>query len=52
MKDKNKTRCLKLDTSVVIPDYLQEAVKDSRLGENLNGPFDNAEDAVASMLED
>lgn len=31
---------------------LQEAVYDSRYRKNLNGPFDNAEDAVASMLED
>ena len=31
---------------------LQEAVYDSRFHRNLNGPFDNAEDAVASMLED
>ena len=30
---------------------LQEAVYDSRFHRNLNGPFDNAEDAVASMLE-
>ena len=35
-----------------IPDSLQEAIYDSRLQRNLNGPFDNAEDAVASMLED
>ncbi len=35
------------------PSYtLQEAVYDSRLRRNLNGPFDTAEDAVASMLED
>ena len=31
---------------------LQEAVYYSRFQRNLNGPFDNAEDAVASMLED
>ena len=31
---------------------LQEAMYDSRSRRNLNGPFDNAEDAVASMLED
>lgn len=31
---------------------LQEAVYDSRFRRNLNGTFDNAEDAVASMLED
>ena len=35
-----------------IPDFLQEAIYDSRLYRNLNGPFGNAEDAVASMLED
>ena len=31
---------------------LQEAVYDSRFRRNLNGPFDTAEDAVASMLKD
>ena len=35
-----------------IPYSLQEAVYDSRFRRNLNGPFDNAADAVASMLED
>lgn len=35
-----------------IPFSLQEAVYDSRFRQNLHGPFDNAEDAVASMLED
>lgn len=35
-----------------IPHSLQEAVYDSRWQRNLNGPFDNAEDAVNSMLED
>ena len=35
-----------------LPYSLQEAVYDSRLRKNLNGPFDDAEDAVASMLED
>ena len=35
-----------------IPYQLQEAVYDSRFRRDLNGPFDNAEDAVASMLED
>ena len=35
------------------PSYsLQEAVYDSRFRRNLNGPFDTAEDAVSSMLED
>ena len=36
----------------VMPVSLQEAVYDSRFQRNLNGPFDNAEEAVASMLED
>lgn len=31
---------------------LEEAVYDSRFQRNLYGPFENAEDAVASMLED
>lgn len=31
---------------------IQEAVLDSRYRRNLNGPFDTAEDAVASMLEE
>ena len=35
-----------------IPDSLQEAIYDSRFQRNLNGPFDNAEEAVSSMLED
>lgn len=35
-----------------IPSSLQDAIYDSRLRNNLNGPFDNAADAVASMLED
>ena len=35
-----------------VPDSLQEAVYGSRLRRNLNGPFDSAEAAVASMLED
>lgn len=30
----------------------QEAVYDSRFRKNLNGPFETAEDAVASMLKD
>lgn len=36
----------------IIPYSLQEAVYDSRYRRNLNGPFDTAENAVASMLED
>ncbi|MFG6339759.1 MAG: type II toxin-antitoxin system RelB/DinJ family antitoxin [Lachnospiraceae bacterium] len=35
-----------------IPAALQEAVYDSRFRHNLYGPFDSAEEAVASMLED
>lgn len=35
-----------------IPFSLQEAVLDSRFRRNLNGPYDNAKDAVASMLEE
>lgn len=36
----------------IIPYSLQEAVYDSRFRRNLNGFFDDAEDAVASMLKD
>lgn len=35
-----------------IPEYLREAVYDSRYGRNLIGPFATAEEAVAAMLED
>ncbi|MCM1186440.1 MAG: type II toxin-antitoxin system RelB/DinJ family antitoxin [Lachnospira sp.] len=35
-----------------IPAALQEAIYDSRFQRNLNGPFDDAKDAVASMLEE
>jgi len=35
-----------------IPPSLREAIQDSRNFENLNGPFNSAEAAVASMLED
>lgn len=35
-----------------IPNSLEEAVFDSRFQRNLHGPFNNAEEAVASMLED
>ena len=34
------------------PADLQEAINDSRDRKNLHGPFDTAEDAVKSMLED
>lgn len=34
-----------------VPDSLREAIYDSRLRRNLNGPFNSAEEAVASMLE-
>ena len=35
-----------------LPEDLMEAVRDSRTGKNLHGPFSTAEAAVASMLED
>ena len=35
-----------------LPKDLMEAVADSRERRNLCGPFDSAEEAVASMLED
>lgn len=35
-----------------IPHSFQETVYDSRFQRNLNGPFNTAEDAVTSMLED
>ena len=35
----------------VLPSALEEAVADSREQRNLHGPFDSAEEAVASMLE-
>ncbi|MBQ7515682.1 MAG: type II toxin-antitoxin system RelB/DinJ family antitoxin [Schwartzia sp.] len=35
-----------------LPEDLMEAVADSRQHRNLHGPFDSAEEAVASMLED
>lgn len=35
-----------------MPDDLMEAIRDSRTGRNLHGPFSSAEEAVASMLED
>ncbi len=35
-----------------MPDDLEEAIRDVRTGKNLYGPFDTAEEAVASMLED
>ena len=34
------------------PDDLKEAINDSRNRKNLHGPFDTAEEAVKSMLED
>ncbi len=34
------------------PDDLKEAINDSRDRKNLHGPFDTAEEAVKSMLED
>lgn len=35
-----------------MPHSLQEAIYDSRHRTNLNGPFDSAEEALASMLEE
>lgn len=35
-----------------MPDDLMEAIRDSRTGRNLHGPFSSAEEAIASMLED
>lgn len=35
-----------------IPPSLMEAVQDSRMRKNLKGPFDSADAAVSSMLED
>ena len=35
-----------------LPAELLEAVNDSRNRKNLHGPFDSAEEAVESMLED
>lgn len=35
-----------------IPDELLETIRDVRERRNLYGPFDNAEEAVASMLKD
>lgn len=36
----------------ILPIDLVEAIKDSRDRKNLHGPFDTAEKAVQSMLED
>ncbi len=35
-----------------LPASLQEAIYDSRYRKNLNGPYDTAEAAVSSMLEE
>ena len=35
-----------------MPDDLAKAIRDARMKKNLYGPFDTAEEAVASMLED
>ena len=43
---------LRLDTSTAIPYQLQKAIYDRRSRKDLHGPFDSAEDAVASMLDD
>ena len=36
----------------ILPLDLLEAIKDSRERKNLHGPFQTAEDAIKSMLED
>ena len=36
----------------ILPDDLIEAINDTRERKNLHGPFNTAEEAVASMLED
>ena len=35
-----------------MPMSLQQAIQDSRTGQNLYGPYSSAEEAVASMLAD
>ena len=35
-----------------MPEDLEEAIRDARERRNLYGPFDTAEEAVASMLKD
>lgn len=35
-----------------LPEDLIEAIEDIRLNRNLHGPFETAEDAIKSMLED
>ena len=35
-----------------MPEDLEEAIRDVRLKKNLYGPFNTAEEAIASMLED
>ena len=35
-----------------MPMSLQQAIQDSRTGQNLYGPYSSAEEAVASMLSD
>ena len=42
----------KFKTRKNLPEDLLEAIEDSRLNRNLHGPFETAEDAVKSMLED
>ena len=34
-----------------MPEDLEEAIRDARMKKNLYGPFDTAEEAIASMLE-
>ena len=35
-----------------MPEDLEEAIRDVRMKKNLYGPFNTAEEAIASMLED
>ena len=35
-----------------MPEDLEEAIRDVRMRKNLYGPFDTAQEAVTSMLED
>lgn len=43
---------LKKQADALFSSSLEEAVYDSKFQRNIHGPFENAEDAVVSMLED
>jgi len=47
-----KYTATKFKSRRTLPQDLAEAIEDSRLNRNLHGPFETAEDAVKSMLED